>query len=59
MMSITVAAADALLTPVATPANLMVMELSGYKFADYWKLDLPMLLLFMAAVLFVPVFWWF
>jgi di/tricarboxylate transporter len=58
MMSITIAAAAAFLTPVATPANLMVMDPAGYKFADYWKLGLPMLLLFMAAaVLLVPVFW--
>jgi di/tricarboxylate transporter len=58
MMSITVAAAAAFLTPVATPANLMVMEPAGYKFTDYWKLGLPMLLMFgAAAVLLVPVFW--
>ena len=58
MMSLTVAAAGAFLTPIATAANLMVMEPAGYKFADYWKLGLPMLLLFMvAAVLLVPVFW--
>ena len=58
MMSLTVAAAGAFLTPIATAANLMVMEPGGYKFADYWKLGLLMLLLFMAAaVLLVPVFW--
>ena len=58
MMSLTIAAAGAFLTPIATAANLMVMEPAGYKFADYWKLGLPMLLLFMvAAVLLVPVFW--
>jgi di/tricarboxylate transporter len=58
MMSLSIAAAAAFLTPVATPANLMVMEPAGYRFADYWKLGLPMLLLFMAAsVLLVPVFW--
>ena len=58
MMSLTVAAAGAFLTPIATAANLMVMEPAGYKFADYWKLGLPMLLLFMAAAVFlVPVFW--
>ncbi len=51
-----IAAAAAFLTPVATPANLI--EPAGYRFADYWKLGLPMLLLFMAAsVLLVPVFW--
>ena len=60
MMSLTVAAAAAFLTPVATAANLMVMEPAGYNFSDYWKLGGVMLLLFMAAsVLLVPVFWSF
>ena len=58
LMSLTVAAAGAFLTPVATPVNLMVMDPGGYEFSDYWKLGLPMLLLFMAAAVFlVPVFW--
>ncbi len=58
LMCLTVAAAAAFLTPVATPVNLMVMEPGGYEFGDYWKLGLLMLLLFLiAAVLLVPVFW--
>ncbi len=58
MMSLTISAAAAFLTPIATAANLMVMEPAGYKFADYWKLGLPMLILFgLAAVFLVPVFW--
>jgi di/tricarboxylate transporter len=58
MMSLTIAAAAAFLTPVATPANLMVQGPGAYEFGDYWKLGLPMLLLFMAAAVFlVPVFW--
>lgn len=58
LMALTVAAAASFLTPVATPANLMVMGPGGYQFGDYWKLGLPMLLIFMAAaVLLVPVFW--
>jgi di/tricarboxylate transporter len=60
LMSITVAAAAAFLTPVATPANLMVMGPGGYQFGDYWKLGLPLLLVFMSAAVFlVPVFWQF
>jgi di/tricarboxylate transporter len=48
------------LTPVATPANLMVMEAGGYRFTDYWKLGLPLLVLFAAvAIGLVPVFWSF
>jgi di/tricarboxylate transporter len=48
----------AFLTPVATPANLMVMGPGGYRFGDYWKLGLPLLALFgVVAVLLVPVVW--
>jgi di/tricarboxylate transporter len=60
MMALTVAGAASFLTPVATPANTMVMEPGGYRFTDYWKLGLPLLLLFLAvAVLWVPLIWHF
>ncbi len=58
MMGLAVAGAASFLTPVATPANTMIMEPGGYKFGDYWKLGLPLLLLFLAvAVLWVPIVW--
>src|SRR6478735_4593461 len=58
LMSVTVAAAASFLTPVATPVNMMVMGPGGYRFGDYWKLGLPLLLLFfVVAVVLVPVFW--
>ena len=45
---------------MATPANLMVMGPGGYRFGDYWKLGLPLLVLFgVVAMLLVPVFWSF
>jgi di/tricarboxylate transporter len=60
LMSINVATAAALLTPVATPANLMVMEPGGYRFGDYWKLGLPLLVwYFCVAVFLVPLIWHF
>jgi di/tricarboxylate transporter len=60
LMSVTVAAAAALLTPVATPANLMVMEPGDYRFGDYWKLGLPLLVLFaLVSILVVPLVWAF
>ena len=60
LMCVTVAAAASFLTPVATPANLMVMGPGGYRFGDYWKLGLPLLVLYgVVAVLLVPVFWSF
>jgi di/tricarboxylate transporter len=58
MMALTVAGAASFLTPVATAANTMVMEPGGYRFTDYWKLGLPLLLFFLlVAVLWVPVIW--
>jgi di/tricarboxylate transporter len=60
LMSVTVAAAAAFLTPVATPVNLMAMGPGGYRFGDYWKLGLPLLLWFFAVATFVvPLFWSF
>lgn len=58
LLAVAIFAAGALLTPVATPANLMVMEAAGYRFGDYWRLGLPLLLLYGAAgVLLVPLIW--
>jgi di/tricarboxylate transporter len=60
LMSLCVAAAVAFLTPVATPANLMIMGPAGYRFGDYWKLGLPLVALFGAvSVLLVPLVWSF
>lgn len=59
-MSVCVAAAAAFLTPVATPANRMVMGPGGYRFGDYWKLGLPMIgLCFALAGGPVPLVWSF
>jgi di/tricarboxylate transporter len=58
LMCVCIACAGAFLTPVATPTNLMVMEPGAYKFTDYWKLGLPMLIwFFIIAVFLVPLIW--
>ncbi|WP_237688654.1 SLC13 family permease [Arthrobacter sunyaminii] len=58
MMALTVVGAAAFLTPIATPANLMVMQPGGYRFGDYWRLGLPLALVFLAAgVFYVPLIW--
>ena len=58
LMCVAIAAAASFLTPVATPTNLMVMEPAGYKFTDYWKFGLPMMLwFFVVAVFLVPLIW--
>ena len=58
LMSLCVGAAVAFLTPVATPANLMVMGPAGYRFGDYWRLGLPLVVLFgVVSILLVPLIW--
>ena len=58
LMAIAVFAAAALLTPVATPANLVVMEAGGYRFGDYWKLGLVLIVLYgLVGIFLVPILW--
>jgi di/tricarboxylate transporter len=58
LMSLNVGASAAFLTPVATPPNLIVMGPGGYRFGDYWKLGLLLMVLYFAvAVFWVPVIW--
>ena len=60
LMAVAAASAAAFMTPVATPANLMVMGPGAYRFGDYWRLGLRLLIVFgLVAVLLVPVFWSF
>jgi di/tricarboxylate transporter len=60
ILTVAIAAQAAFLTPVGTPNNLMVMGPGGYKFGNYWKLGLPLLIWwFIATVLIVPLFWKF
>ena len=58
LMALTVAGAASFLTPVATPANLMVMEPGRYRFGDYARCGLPLALLYLVvAVFYVPLVW--
>lgn len=58
LMCVSVASAAALLTPIATPANMMIMRPAGYKFGDYWKFGIIIMALYLlVAVFLVPVFW--
>lgn len=58
LMAVAVVSAAAFLTPVATPANFMVMGPAGLRFGDYWRLGAVLVVLFLAvAVLLVPVLW--
>jgi di/tricarboxylate transporter len=60
LMALNVMAGAALLTPVATPANMMVMGPGGYRFGDYAKLGLPLMVwYFVVAIGLVPLIWRF
>ena len=58
LITVAVAGAAALLTPIATPANLIVMNPGGYRFGDYWRLGLAVMLTWLVVALaLIPVFW--
>jgi len=60
LMSVNVVTVAALLTPVATAANTMVLRPGGYRFGDYARLGLPLLVWwFVVAVGLVPLVWRF
>jgi di/tricarboxylate transporter len=57
LMTLCVACSAALLTPIATPVNLIAMGAAGYRFGDYWKLgSVVMVVFFVVGVFLVPVF---
>jgi len=60
IIAVAMGAHGALLTPVATPVNLMVMGAGGYKFSDYWKFGLPIGVWWLIVAMFiVPLYWKF
>ncbi|MBN1313433.1 MAG: SLC13 family permease [Anaerolineae bacterium] len=50
-MAVAIGASTAFLSPMAHPANLLVMGPGGYQFHDYYRLGAPMVLLAAAGVL--------
>jgi len=58
MMAMALAASASFMTPIAHPANVMVMGPGGYRFVDYLKVGLSLTLVVAATVLLVlPIFW--
>jgi di/tricarboxylate transporter len=58
LMLVTVACATSFLTPIGTPANMMVMGPGGYRFGDYWRLGLPLMAWFLVvSIVIIPVIW--
>jgi di/tricarboxylate transporter len=58
LMLVAVAGAASFLTPIATPANMMVMGPGGYAFGTYWRLGLPLMALWLAvSLVLIPLIW--
>jgi di/tricarboxylate transporter len=60
IIGIAIGSHAAVLTPVATPVNLMVLGPGGYKFLDYMKFGLLIAFWWLVVVAFiVPLYWRF
>jgi di/tricarboxylate transporter len=58
MMAIAIAAGASFMSPISHPANILVMGPGGYRFADYMKVGLPlMIVVFIVVALLLPVVW--
>ncbi len=58
MMAIAIAASASFGSPIAHPANLLVMGPGGYSFADYLRVGLPLSLVVMiVTMIFLPLIW--
>ena len=58
LMAIAVAASCAFATPVGTPPNTIVLGPGGYKFVDYVKVGIPLIVVcFVISLLVIPVVW--
>ncbi len=58
IMAVALSSSASFLSPVAHPANLLVMGPGGYRFVDYTKVGLPLTLVCLLVVLLVlPLVW--
>lgn len=56
LMAVAVAASMAFATPVASPTNTLVMGAGNYRFSDYARVGIPMILLTLVlALIFLPL----
>ncbi len=56
LVAVAIGGACAFLTPIGHEANVLVFEVGGYKFSDYWRLGLPLEILITAIT--VPILLW-
>ncbi|MEO5721507.1 MAG: SLC13 family permease [Chthoniobacterales bacterium] len=56
LMGVAIAASCAFLTPIGHKNNTLIMGPGGYRFADYWRMGLPLELVVLAVA--VPMLLW-
>ena len=58
MMAVAMSASASFLSPVAHPANVLIMGPGGYQWGDYIKVGAPLTLVCLVVVLLLlPVLW--
>ena len=58
LMTVAIAASMAFASPVASPVNTLVMGAGNYRFGDYIRIGVPMVLVMLVVtVLILPVLW--
>jgi di/tricarboxylate transporter len=58
LVAVAVSGSLAFLTPISHQANVLVMGPGGYRFTDYTRVGVPMVLLLgLISVILVPIFW--
>lgn len=58
MMAVAMSASASFMSPVAHPANVLIMGPGGYRFTDYIRVGLPLTLVVLVVVtLVLPIFW--
>ncbi|MDH3732808.1 MAG: SLC13 family permease [Gemmatimonadota bacterium] len=58
MMTVALSASASFMSPVAHPANVLIMGPGGYRFTDYIKVGLPLTIIcLLVTVLLLPIFW--
>jgi di/tricarboxylate transporter len=58
MMAVAMSASASFMSPVAHPANVLIMGPGGYRFSDYIRVGLPLTIVCLVAVLLVLPFFW-
>lgn len=57
-VAVALTASTSFLTPIGYQTNTIVYGLGGYRFGDYWRLGLPLVVLWIAlAATLVPIIW--